>query len=413
MHDTKERARNAPGMTLQDGREMVDMAAMRAYRLARVQSELEANECAAAVLMGPINIRYATGTGRGGLFGMHCPWRTAVVPRDSQVTLFEGSRAGTPQGWMPETVAERRFGLRFAYFPAGERNRSLVESWARQIADIVREVGSGQRIAVDVCDPLSIHALEAQELEVIPGEPMMEHATLIKCDEEIACMIHAVTVADTAMARMRAALTPGMTESDLLAILHHTNIEMGGEWIEYRLIASGGHTNPWSIEAGDKIIRAGELVAFDCGLIGPFGYSADVSRTFLCKPGRPTSDQMRLYGLAYENIQRNLDLVKAGTSFRELSERSWMPPQEFHAHRYPMSMHGIGMGDEWPSIPWPIDWDNDGYDGVLEENMAICVESFIGSEHGGEGVKLEEQLVVTRDGYQLMSTFPFEDELLG
>ena len=70
------------------------------------------------------------------------------------------------------------------------------------------------------------------------------------------------------------------------------------------------------------------------------------------------------------------------------------------------------MGDEWPCIPWPIDWERDGYEGVLEENMVICVESFIGSEHGGEGVKLEEQVLVTRDGYQLMSTFPFEERLL-
>ena len=70
------------------------------------------------------------------------------------------------------------------------------------------------------------------------------------------------------------------------------------------------------------------------------------------------------------------------------------------------------MTDAWPSIPWPIDWEGDGYDGVLEENMAVCIESFIGTEHGGEGVKLKEQIVVTRDGYQRMSTFPFEDELL-
>ena len=413
MHDTRELARNAPGMTLQDGQEMVDMAAMRAYRLGRVQAQLEANDCAAAVLMGPINIRYATGCGRGQIFNMHCPLQIAVVPRDGQAVLFEGFREGGAAGWLPETVAERRPGLTFAYFPVGERNRALSAAWARQVADIVRAIGAGQRVAVDVCDPLGIHALEAEGLEVIAGEPLMEHATLIKCDEEIACMLHAVTVADAAMARIRAALEPGMTESGALAILQHTNIEMGGEWIEYRLLASGGHINPWLIESGDKIIRAGELVALDCGLIGPFGYSADVSRTFLCKPGRATDEQKRLYGLAYENIQRNLDLVKAGMSFRELSERSWMPPEEFHAHRYPMSMHGIGMGDEWPSIPWPIDWENEGYDGVLEENMVICVESFIGSEHGGEGVKLEEQVVVTGDGYQLMSTFPFEDELLG
>ena len=89
-----------------------------------------------------------------------------------------------------------------------------------------------------------------------------------------------------------------------------------------------------------------------------------------------------------------------------------MPPKEYLPRRYPVMMHGIGMGDEWPSIPWPIDWEHEGYDGVLEENMVVCVESFIASEHGGEGVKLEEQVVVTQDGYQQMSTFPYESSLL-
>ena len=89
-----------------------------------------------------------------------------------------------------------------------------------------------------------------------------------------------------------------------------------------------------------------------------------------------------------------------------------MPPEEFMARRYPVMSHGIGMADEWPSIPWPVDWDKEGYDGVLEENMAICIESYIGSEFGGEGVKLEEQIVVTKDGYQQMSTFPYEYSLL-
>ena len=412
MFDSKELARNAPGMTLKDGDAMVDMVAMRKYRLARVQAQLEANECAAAVLLGPINIRYATGTGMGQIAFMHFPERSAIVPRDGGAILCDKRRDDSHEGWLPETVAGRRRAFGFTYFPAGERNQARAEAWAQQVADVVAEIGAGRRVAVDICEPIGIRALEAKGLEVISGEPLMEHATAVKCDEEIACLLNAVTVSDTAMARMRAALEPGIAEREFLAILHHTNIAMGGEWIEYRLLAAGGHTNPWMVEAGDKIIRAGELVAFDCGLVGPFGYSSDVSRTFFCKPGKPSDAQRRLYQLAHENIQRNLEIVRAGISFRELSERSWMPPEEFHAHRYPVSMHGIGMGDEWPSIPWPIDWQEDGYDGVLEENMVICVESFVGSEHGGEGVKLEEQVVVTAQGYQLMSTFPFEDELL-
>lgn len=186
----------------------------------------------------------------------------------------------------------------------------------------------------------------------------------------------------------------------------------GGEWLEYKLLASGGRINPWEQEATDRMIQAGELVAFDCGMVGPFNYSADVSRTMFCGPGRPSAAQKHLYKCAVENIEHNLSLVKAGVSFEALSKGCWTYPAEFVKHRYPCMAHGIGMGDEWPAIPWPQDWDREGYAGELQENMVLCIESFIGSEHGGEGVKLEQEVVVTRDGYQLLSTFPWEPDLL-
>ena len=410
MYDVRELARNAPGMGIKDDAPMVDMAAMRKYRLARLQAEVEARDCAAVLLMDPINMRYAAAIKSGQIFSMHFLGRSLVVPADGQaVVVGWGVGSGA---WYPETVARAIPMLPITYMEAGARREDRVTSWAREVAAVVRELGGGRRVALDVCDPATLDALRANGLEVIAGEALVERASAVKCPEEIACMLHAVTVADTAMARMRRDLEPGMSENELFAILQHANIAMGGEWIEYRLLAAGGHANPWGMEAGDRIIRAGELVPFDCGLVGPFGYSADVSRTFFCEPGTPTDAQRRLYRLAHENIQRNLELIEAGASFRELSEKGWMPPAEFVAHRYPVMMHGIGMGDEWPCIPWPVDWERDGYDGVLEENMVICVESFIGSEKGGEGVKLEEQVLVTRDGYQLMSTFPFEERLL-
>ena len=410
-YDARELARNAPGMGIRDDAPMVDMAAMREYRLVRLQAEIRARDCAALLLLDPINMRYAAGIKSGQIFVMHFLSRCVVVPAEGRAVVF-GWGAGRG-AWRPETVGRSLTMLPITYMESGTRRENRVASWARDVAALLREQGGGMRAALDVCDPSTIDALRAEGIEIVAGEPLVEHAGAVKCPEEIACMLHAVSVADAAMARMRRELQPGMTENELFAILHHTNIAMGGEWIEYRLLAAGGHANPWLMEAGDRMIRAGELVAFDCGLVGPFGYGADVSRTFYCEPGTPTGAQKRLYQLAYENIQHNLELVRAGVSFRELSEKGWMPPPEFVAHRYPVMMHGIGMGDEWPFIPWPIDWERDGCDGVLEENMVICVESFIGSERGGEGVKLEEQVVVTRNGYQLMSTFTFEERLLG
>ena len=286
MYDVKELARNAPGIGIRDDAPMIDMGAMRAYRLARLQGEVQARDCAALLLLDPINMRYAAGIKFGQIFSMHFLSRCLVVPADGQATVL-GWGTGK-DAWRPETIGQSLPMLPITYMEAGTRRDDRIASWAGDVAAVLRERGGGGRVALDVCDPDTLDALRATGLDVIAGEALVERATAIKCREEIACLLHAVSVAETAMARMRRELVPGMTENELFAILQHTNIAMGGEWIEYRLLAAGGHANPWGMEAGDRLIRAGELVPFDCGLIGPFGYSADISRTFFCEPGTPT-----------------------------------------------------------------------------------------------------------------------------
>jgi Xaa-Pro aminopeptidase len=93
-------------------------------------------------------------------------------------------------------------------------------------------------------------------------------------------------------------------------------------------------------------------------------------------------------------------------------ERSWAMPDRYVAHRYMSLVHGAGLCGEYPYIPYPQDFEAKGYDGVLEENMTLCVESFIGDEQGGEGVKLEQLVLVTKDGPEPLTKFPFEDALL-
>src|SRR3546814_1482846 len=114
-----------------------------------------------------------------------------------------------------------------------------------------------------------------------------------------------------------------MTENALWSILNQVNAARGGEWIETRLLAAGPRSNPWFHECGDAVIAAGDFVSFDTDMIGPYGYCADVSRSFLCGDGRPSDAQRRLYGLAWEQIHFNLQLLRPGLGFRELAERSW------------------------------------------------------------------------------------------
>jgi Xaa-Pro aminopeptidase len=211
---------------------------------------------------------------------------------------------------------------------------------------------------------------------------------------------------------MREAITPGITENQLWALLHEVNIAHDGEWIESRLLASGARTNPWFQECGNRIIEAGEVVAFDTDLVGPLGYLADISRSWICPGRRPTDEQRRIYGIAQEQVLFNMSLLKPGLGFREFAERCWPMPEDFVPNRYMMMVHGVGLVDEYPSIAYAADFADWGYDGMFQENMVVSVESYIGEVGGKEGVKLEQQVLITARGAVPFSKTPFEDALV-
>jgi Xaa-Pro aminopeptidase len=335
------------------------------------------------------------------------------VATEGPVVIFEfHSSPHLPAGL--ETIDEIRTAVYWFYFGAGQHGPERVKLWAAELADLVRQHGGGnRRLAVDKCDFLGVDALRAEGLEVKDGQEVTELARRIKSAEELACMEASVAVAEVGMAQMRAALEPGLTENELWSLLHQLNIAHGGEWIETRLLASGPRTNPWFQECSDRVIRPGELVAFDTDLIGPMSYCADISRTYFCGPGRPSGEQRRLYRLAWEQIHTNMALLKPGLTFRELAETAWQLPASCTGQRYSVVVHGVGLCDEYPACYYTEDWSRDGYDGRLEAGMTICVESYIGEDGGREGVKLEEQVLITEAGAQALSTYPYEDDLLG
>ena len=397
---------------LADHAAQIDMRALRAYRLGRVRERLRAQDCAGCVLYDPINIRYATGSRNMAVWTLHNAVRYCFVATEGLVVIFDFHNCGHLSDGL-ETVDEVRPATAWYYFGAGPRLDEQAEAWAAEIADLVRAHGGGnRRLAIDNCNPEGAAALARHDIEVRSGQEVMELARSIKSSGEIACMRASIAVCEAAMAEMRERLEPGMTENQLWAILNEVNAAMGGEWIETRLLASGPRTNPWFHESSDRVIRPGELVSFDTDMIGPFGYCADISRTFFCGPGRPSDEQRRLYGLAWEQIHANMDLLKPGLSFRELAERSWTLPESCRPNRYSVVVHGVGLCDEYPACLYAEDIGRFGYDGMLEDGMTVCVESYMGEVGGREGVKLEQQVLITSRGVELLSTYPFEDELL-
>jgi len=406
-------ARNAPDGALKDYGTQINMTQLRSYRLRRVQEEVRKRDYAGCILRDPINIRYATGSRNYQVWQMHFPARYAFVPASGTAILFE--LFGTESvGTDLEGVGEVRPATAWLHLTAGPRIDEKVKRWAADLAEVIQRCGGGKaRVAIDKCDPLGVSALAVHGVTVCDdGQTLMDHARLLKSPEEIACMSVAITVAETGIARMREALRPGITENELWAILHHTNIANDGDFIDAKLLSSGGRTNPWWREATAKAVRAGELVAFDTDMVGPFGYEADISRTFHCGPGRPNQAQKTLYKTAVEQLHFNIELMRPGASFRDVTEKSWRVPPRYLKNQYYCIAHGIGMGGEFPHIYPKEAWDEAGFDGVIEENMCLCVESYIGEKGGIEGVKLEQQVLIASDGPHFLSTFPFEDELL-
>ena len=394
--------------------EVPNLERMRAYRLARLVKELQERDLAGILMFDPINIRYAMDASNMMVWTAHNASRAGFVSASGHVILWEQHRAGHLASHLPRINEIRKGGAGFFYFETGDKSAELARKFAAEVADVLREHGgANRRLAVDKIEFDGVDALRAQGIQPLSGQVVMEHAREIKGPDEIRAMRCALATCETAVREMQQALVPGMAECELWAILHRENIARGGEWIETRILNSGPRTNPWMQECGPRVINAGDLLAFDTDMVSVYGMCADISRTWLCGDDVwPSDEQRRLYQVAYEHISRNFELLKPGVGFTELTERGHRLPEEFRAQRYGLMIHGIGMCDEYPCIYYPEDFIEGAFDYVLRPGMTLCVEAYIGAVGGTEGVKLENQVLITESGAENLTRYPFDERLL-
>lgn len=382
-----------------------DRTAVETGRLARLRASLESSGCDAGLFFDPINIRYATGTSNMQVYSLHNPCRYVYVPVAGPVVLFEFKGCEHLSVGHP-TVDEVRPAISWYHFVAGPRVAEFATMWAAEISALL---GIGARdLAVDRCDPVGAAALAEHGIRVHDGQESANRARMIKTPEEMSAMRVAIAGCEAGVARMRASMQPGVTEQELWAQLHLANIEAGGEWLETRLLTSGQRTNPWYQESSDKVIAAGDLVAFDTDLIGIGGYSVDISRTWTADGGAPTANQQRLFDAAHEQLEHNIALFAPGASFAEIAQRGHLPPQDIHSITNAAVAHGIGLCNEYPLILNRDHFDDSGYDGTVEPGMVLCVEALAAPPGGTESVKLEEQILITDSGVERLSTFPLD-----
>ncbi|NNF56128.1 MAG: aminopeptidase P family protein [Acidimicrobiales bacterium] len=391
----------------------IDLAGVRRYRRDQLRQEMERRDISALILSDPVNIRYATGSRNMQIFtARNSPSRYLLLTPERSI-LFEFTGCEHLSAGL-ETIDEVRPAVTASFVAAGPAIEERERRWAASMATTISEqVGPGvHRVGLERLNAGAAVALRDAGLQLVDAQEPVEMARAIKSPGEIDCIKASLRMTEKGVAALRAALRPGITEIELWSVLHAAVIAGNGDYCETRLLNSGPHTNPWFQEASTRLIEANELVALDTDVVGCHGYYSDFSRTFPVGPASPSPEQRTIYQLAFEQIHHNLDIIGPGVTFREYSEKAWDIPTAYHSNRYYLSAHGCGMTGEYPYLYHRADFGDAGYDGEILPGMTLCVESYIGATGGKDGVKLEQQLLVTDTGTEILSHFPFEESLL-
>ena len=397
----------AAGITLPN------LSAMRQYRWQRLVSHINARDYGAILLFDPLNIRYGSDSTNMQLWNTHNPFRCLVICADGYMVMYDYAVAKFLSTMNP-LVNEQRDGADFFYFDRGDKIADAAEKFAKEIADLVQQHGEGnQRIGVDKPMLHAIWALENNGFTIFAGEELTEKARAIKSIDEINAMRCAIYACEQSVEAMALAAKPGLSENEIWAVLHAENIKRGGEWIETRLLASGPRTNPWFQESGPRIVQNNEILSFDTDMIGPYGICADLSRSWWIGDGQPRPDMVYAMQHAYEHIQQNMEMLKPGVSLRELSARGHRLDAQYEAGKYGCMMHGVGLCDEWPLVAYDDKVVEGAFDYALETGMCLCVEALVAPEGGDFAIKLEDQVVITEDGYENLTKLAFDAKLMG
>jgi len=204
-----------------------------------------------------------------------------------------------------------------------------------------------------------------------------------------------------------------LSENDIWSILHAENIKRGGEWIETRLLTSGPRTNPWFQECGPRIVQNNEIVAFDTDLVGAYGICVDISRTWWIGDQSPRPDMIYAMRHAHEHIMKNMEMLKPGVHMSDLTKNAHKLDEKYQVGKYSCLMHGVGLCDEWPLISYADKFVEGAYDYHIEAGMVLCVEALVSPENGDFSIKLEDQVLVTENGYENLTKYPFDQALMG
>ncbi len=395
------------------GLTLPNLSNMREYRWKRLTQHIIDRDYGGLLIFDPLNIRYATDTTNMQLWNTHNPFRAVLLCADGYMVIWDYKNSPFLADFNP-LVRESRAGASMFYFSTGDKGEAAAASFVGQVTELMQaHAGTNKRLAVDKIQVTGLRALEHTGFDVMEGEEVTEKARSVKGPDEILAMRCAHDACNKAMDEMHAAAIPGMSEDEIWAHLHAGNIKRGGEWIETRLLATGPRTNPWFQECGPRILQNNEILAFDTDLIGSYGICVDVSRTWWIGDQAPREDMIFAMQHGHEHIMTNMQMLGPGVSMQDVTFGGHHLDDQFQKQKYGCKMHGAGLCDEWPAIAYPDKYVEGAFDYEFEPGMVICVEALVSPENGDFSIKLEDQVLITEDGFENLTEYPFDDQLMG
>jgi Xaa-Pro aminopeptidase len=399
----------APGHMGVDYEERVDFARLRAYRVNRATEALRATECGAFLLFDFYNIRYTTQTWIGGALGDKMI-RYALVFRDRDPILWDfGSAVRHHQlysTWLPEANWRPGFlGFRGAVAPEAGLMRDAVT----EIKGLLAEAGVlDAPLGLDIVEPPFLFELQRQGIAVADAQQAMLDARVIKSPDEIMLLNQAAAMVDGVYQDIVDVLKPGRRENEIVALANKRLYELGSDQVEAVNAISGERCNPHPHNFTDRIIRPGDQAFFD--IIHSFnGYRTCYYRTF--GVGSATTAQFDAYKQAREWMDGALNAIKPGVSSDTVA-RTLPRAQDFGFDSELAAFglqfaHGLGLGlHERPiisrlnSLEHPVE---------LRPGMVFAMETYCPAADGISAARIEEEVVVTDHGTEILTKFPAQD----
>ncbi|MEJ2665488.1 MAG: Xaa-Pro peptidase family protein [Deinococcales bacterium] len=398
------------GVMAVDWEERINFERLRRERLARIKKVLEASEAGALLCFDMNNVRYITST-HIGTWAQDKVARFTLLPQGDEPILWDfGSAAKHHQLYAPwlDGAERSRPGvsmLRGTISPQMGR----AEKVARWIKDELEQRGlAGEPVAIDIVEPPVLFALQKAGITVIDGQQMMLEARKIKTADEIMLLTHAAGMVDAAYDQLYEKLRPGVRENDLVGLVSDFLYRHGSEMVEGVNAISGERCNPHPHVASDRMLRPGDPAYFDI-LQSYMGYRTCYYRTFAV--GSASQAQVDAYAKCRDLLDHAISLIRPGVTTAEVVE-VWPKAQEFGFPDEELAFalqygHGLGLNIwEKPIFSRLFSFDHPE---TIEEGMVFALETFWPASDGWSAARIEEELVVTKDGCEIISRFPAEE----